>query len=54
MVVQSWDGIQIKRALAQGGRVAFAPTHGQAMVMDDLVLLETEITPSCPRCSTAH
>ena len=39
------DGIQIKPALALGGWVAFAPMHGQAMVMGDLVLLETEITP---------
>src|SRR5882757_5368303 len=39
------DGIQIKPALALGGWVAFAPIHDQAMVMGDLVLLETEITP---------
>src|SRR6202035_5898670 len=39
------DGIQIKPALALGGWVAFAPMHDQAMVMGDLVLLETEITP---------
>ncbi len=39
------DGVAIKPALALGGWVAFAPTHGQAMVMGDLVLLETEITP---------
>jgi hypothetical protein len=39
------DGIQIKPALALGGWVAFAPMHGEAMVMGDLVLLETEITP---------
>src|SRR3954465_3990726 len=39
------DGIQIKPALALGGWVAFAPMHGQAMIMGDLVLLETEITP---------
>lgn len=39
------DGVQIKPALALGGWVAFAPMHGQAMVMGDLVLLETEITP---------
>ncbi|MEH2469317.1 hypothetical protein V1281_001432 [Nitrobacteraceae bacterium AZCC 2161] len=31
--------------LALGGWVAFAPMHGEAMVMGDLVLLETEITP---------
>src|SRR3954449_5972817 len=39
------DGIQIKPALALGGWVSFAPMHGDAMVMGDLVLLETEITP---------
>ena len=39
------DGIAIKPALALGGWVAFAPMHGEAMVMGDLVLTETEITP---------
>jgi hypothetical protein len=39
------DGVAIKPALALGGWVAFAPTHGEAMVMGDLVLLESEITP---------
>jgi hypothetical protein len=39
------DGVAIKPALALGGWVSFAPMHGQAMVMGDLVLLETEITP---------
>src|SRR5947209_10157369 len=39
------DGVTIKPALALGGWVAFAPMHDQAMVMGDLVLLETEITP---------
>ena len=39
------DGVAIKPALALGGWVAFAPMHGQAMVMGDLVLLETEINP---------
>jgi Domain of Unknown Function (DUF1259) len=39
------DGVSIKPALALGGWVAFAPMHGNAMVMGDLVLLETEITP---------
>src|SRR3954452_17411537 len=39
------DGIPIKPALALGGWVAFAPMHGEAMLMGDLVLLETEITP---------
>ncbi len=39
------DGVAIKPALALGGWVAFAPMHGEAMVMGDLVLLETEIKP---------
>src|SRR5438874_13060298 len=39
------DGVAIKPALALGGWVAFAPAHGDAMVMGDLVLLEPEITP---------
>jgi hypothetical protein len=39
------DGVAIKPALALGGWVAFAPMHGAAMVMGDLVLLDTEITP---------
>ena len=39
------DGVAIKPALALGGWVAFAPMHGEAMVMGDLVLLDTEITP---------
>jgi len=39
------DGVAIKPALALGGWVSFAPMHGEAMVMGDLVLLETEITP---------
>ena len=39
------DGVAIKPALALGGWVAFAPVHGEAMVMGDLVLLESEITP---------
>jgi Domain of Unknown Function (DUF1259) len=39
------DGVAIKPALALGGWVAFAPMLGEAMVMGDLVLLETEITP---------
>src|SRR5260370_917989 len=39
------DGVAIKPALPLGGWVAFAPMHGEAMVMGDLVLLETEITP---------
>src|ERR1700716_915239 len=39
------DGVAIKPAVALGGWVSFAPVHGEAMVMGDLVLLETEITP---------
>jgi len=39
------DGVTIKPALALGGWVAFKPMHGVAMVMGDLVLLETEINP---------
>ncbi len=39
------DGVSIKPALALGGWVSFTPMHGETMVMGDLVLLETEITP---------
>ncbi len=39
------DGVTIKPALALGGWVAFKPSHGGAMVMGDLVLLEFEINP---------
>jgi Domain of Unknown Function (DUF1259) len=39
------DGVTIKPALALGGWVAFKPMGKQAMVMGDLVLLETEINP---------
>jgi hypothetical protein len=39
------DGITIRPALALGGWAAFKPAHGGAMVMGDLVLLETEINP---------
>ena len=39
------DGVAIKPALALGGWVAMKPAHGGAMVMGDLVLLETEINP---------
>jgi hypothetical protein len=39
------DGVNIKPGLALGGWVAFKPMHGEAMVMGDLVLLETEINP---------
>jgi hypothetical protein len=39
------DGVKIRPALALGGWAAFKPAHGGAMVMGDLVLLETEINP---------
>lgn len=41
----SLDGVAIKPALALGGWVAFKPAHSGAMVMGDLVLLESEINP---------
>src|SRR5690349_6452896 len=43
------DGVQIKPALTLGGWVAFAPMHDQAMVMGDVVLLDSEITPVMTR-----
>jgi hypothetical protein len=39
------DGVAIKPAFALGGWAAFAPMHGETMVMGDIVLLETEINP---------
>jgi Domain of Unknown Function (DUF1259) len=39
------DGVTIKPALALGGWSAFKPMPGGAMVMGDLVLLDTEINP---------
>ena len=39
------DGVAIRPALALGGWVAFKPAHDGAMIMGDLVLLETEINP---------
>ena len=39
------DGVAIRPAFALGGWIAFKPTHGGAMAMGDLVLLETEINP---------
>src|SRR4029079_15795192 len=39
------DGVTIKPGLALGGWIAFKPMHGDAMIMGDLVLLETEINP---------
>jgi len=43
------DGVTIKPALALGGWVVFKPAHGEAMVMGDLVLLDTEINPVMAR-----
>jgi hypothetical protein len=43
------DGVPIKPSLALGGWIAFKPAHGDAMVMGDLVLLETEINPVMAR-----
>ena len=39
------DGVTIRPGLALGGWAAFKPMHDGAMVMGDLVLLETEINP---------
>jgi hypothetical protein len=39
------DGVTIKPALALGGWVAFKPMGAEAMVMGDIVMLETEIEP---------
>jgi hypothetical protein len=39
------DGVAIKPALALGGWVAFMPSHDGAMIMGDLVLLESEVSP---------
>ena len=47
------DDVAIKPALALGGWVAFKPAHGGAMVMGDLVLLETEINPLMTKLSEA-
>lgn len=43
------DGVAIKPALALGGWVAFKPAHDGAMIMGDLVLLESEINPVMAR-----
>src|SRR6202043_824312 len=43
------DGVTIKPALALGGWIAFQPMHGQATVMGDLVLLQTEVNPVMAR-----
>src|SRR5882724_6614233 len=39
------DGVTIRPTLALGGWAAFKPAHGGAMVMGDLVLLDSEIKP---------
>jgi hypothetical protein len=39
------DGVTIRPALALGGWTAFKPMHGGAMIMGDLVLLESEVNP---------
>jgi hypothetical protein len=39
------DGVTIKPGLALGGWAAFKPMHGEVMVMGDLVLLDSEISP---------
>jgi hypothetical protein len=39
------DGVAIRPALALGGWAAFMPMRDEAIVMGDLVLLETEINP---------
>jgi hypothetical protein len=41
----SLDDVTLKPAFALGGWVAFKPMNAEVMVMGDLVLLETEITP---------
>jgi len=44
-LVVTLDGVSIKPAFALGGWIAFKPMHGEAMVMGDYVLLETEVNP---------
>src|SRR2546421_11900717 len=39
------DGVTIRPALALGSWAAFKPMPGGAMVMGDLVLLDTEVNP---------
>ena len=43
------DGVAIRPTFALGGWAAFQPMRGEAMVMGDLVLLETEINPVMSR-----
>src|SRR5579864_6133994 len=39
------DGVTIRPAFALGGWIAFQPMKDTAMVMGDLVLLQTEVNP---------
>jgi hypothetical protein len=39
------EGVTIRPTFALGGWVAFKPAHGGAMIMGDLVLLESEVNP---------
>jgi hypothetical protein len=39
------EGVTLRPAFALGGWAAFKPMHGGAMLMGDIVLLETEINP---------
>ena len=39
------DGVTIRPTLALGSWTAFKPAHGGAMVMGNLVLLDTEVNP---------
>jgi hypothetical protein len=43
------DGVSIKPTFALGSWIAFLPTGSEAMVMGDLVLLDTEISPVMKR-----
>src|SRR5947208_4211872 len=47
------DGVTIKPALALGGWTAFKPAHGGAMVMGDLVLLQSEVNPVMAKLAQA-
>jgi hypothetical protein len=47
------DGVTIKPALALGGWVAFVPSGSGAMLMGDLVLMDTEISPVMQRLIAA-
>ncbi|HEY2676357.1 MAG TPA: DUF1259 domain-containing protein [Steroidobacteraceae bacterium] len=47
----SVDGVSIKPTFALGSWIAFLPSGSEAMVMGDLVLLDTEISPVMKRLS---